>query len=43
MGKLIDSILGFILGDVLGVPVEFSPRYLLAQAPVKDLRELSSL
>ena len=42
MGKLRQSILCFILGNALGVPVEFMPRYLLAQNPVKDLREFGT-
>ncbi|MEE0901455.1 MAG: ADP-ribosylglycohydrolase family protein [Methanobrevibacter sp.] len=37
--KVKDGITGFIVGDALGVPVEFSSRYELEEDPVVDMRE----
>ncbi len=37
--KLRDGIYGFIVGDALGVPVEFKTRQMLDREPVKDMRE----
>lgn len=37
--KVKDGIIGLVVGDVLGVPVEFSGKYEREQDQVKDLRE----
>lgn len=37
-----DGIYGFIVGDALGVPVEFNDRFILEQNPVKNMREFGS-
>lgn len=37
--KVKDGIIGLIVGDALGVPVEFTPKYLLKNDPVEDMRE----
>ena len=37
--KLYSSIIGFIIGDALGVPVEFKSRAELKENPVIDMRE----
>ncbi len=37
--KIQDAIIGFIVGDALGVPVEFESRESLKINPVKDMRE----
>lgn len=37
--KLYSSIIGFIIGDALGVPVEFKSRAELKENPVVDMRE----
>lgn len=37
-----DGIYGFIVGDALGVPVEFSYRFVLEKDPVKDMREFGT-
>ena len=37
--KVKDGIIGFIVGDALGVPVEFTPRHVLERDPVVDMRE----
>ena len=37
MSKIEDGILGFIVGDALGVPVEFNSRYILEKRPVVDM------
>ena len=34
-----NGIIGFVVGDVLGVPVEFMTREELRKNPVVDLRE----
>jgi ADP-ribosylglycohydrolase len=36
--KLTDAVLGFIVGDALGVPVEFKNRFELDENPVTDMR-----
>jgi ADP-ribosylglycohydrolase len=36
--KVKDGIIGFIVGDALGVPVEFTHRYELEENPVVDMR-----
>lgn len=33
------ALWGFVVGDALGVPVEFMPRHMLEASPVTDLRE----
>lgn len=37
--KVKDGIIGFVVGDALGVPVEFKSRYELINKPVEDMRE----
>ena len=37
-----DGIYGFIVGDALGVPVEFSYRFVLEKDPVRDMREFGT-
>lgn len=37
-----DGIYGFIVGDALGVPVEFSYRFVLEKDPVRDMREFDT-
>lgn len=37
--KVKDGVIGFIVGDALGVPVEFTTRIELQQDPVVDMRE----
>jgi ADP-ribosylglycohydrolase len=37
MSKARDAILGLVVGDALGVPVEFQPRDYLKKHPVKDM------
>ena len=37
-----DGLYGFIIGDALGVPVEFNYRFVLEQNPVKNMREFGS-
>lgn len=37
--KIYGAIIGLIVGDALGVPVEFSDRNTLRQNPVKEMRE----
>ncbi len=37
-----DGIWGLIIGDALGVPVEYSPRYKLVENPVTGMREYGS-
>ena len=37
--KVKDGIIGLIVVDALGVPVEFTPKYLLKNDPVEDMRE----
>ena len=37
-----DGIYGFIVGDALGVPVEFNNRIILEQNPVKNMREFGT-
>ncbi|MBR4448348.1 MAG: ADP-ribosylglycohydrolase family protein [Methanobrevibacter sp.] len=37
--KVKDGIIGFIVGDALGVPVEFNSRYELEKDPVTEMRE----
>lgn len=36
--RSIDAIIGFVVGDALGVPVEFTDRDILKKKPVKDMR-----
>lgn len=36
--SMLDGLLGFVVGDALGVPVEFSNRYELQKNPVKEMR-----
>lgn len=36
--SMLDGMLGFAVGDALGVPVEFSNRYELQKKPVKEMR-----
>ncbi len=36
--KVKDGICGFVIGDALGVPVEFKPKEVLEKDPVKDMR-----
>ena len=36
--KLTDAVLGFVVGDALGVPVEFKSRFELDEKPVIDMR-----
>ena len=38
MNRIRDSVFGFVLGDALGVPVEFMSREELAENPVTDMR-----
>jgi len=40
--KIIDSFLGFAIGDALGVPVEFISRTKIAQNPVQEMREFGT-
>lgn len=40
--KVKDGICGFIIGDALGVPVEFSSRETLTEDPVVDMREFGT-
>ncbi|RMF89508.1 MAG: ADP-ribosylglycohydrolase family protein [Nitrospinota bacterium] len=35
--KVLDALMGVCVGDALGVPVEFQPRSLLRQQPVRDM------
>ena len=35
--KVIDSILGFVIADAIGVPAEFKSRIQLKTSPVKDM------
>ncbi len=37
--KISDALVGFAVGDALGVPVEFKSREELAKTPVKDMQE----
>ena len=37
--KSVSSIMGFVVGDALGVPVEFRTRGVLMKSPVTDMRE----
>ena len=37
MKKIVDGILGFAIGDALGVPVEFKSREQLKENPIKDM------
>ena len=36
--KVKDGICGFVIGDALGVPVEFEPKLVLDNDPVTDMR-----
>ena len=40
--KVKDGIIGLVVGDALGVPVEFSGKYERQRDPVEDLREYGS-
>lgn len=40
--SMLDGILGFVVGDVLGVPVEFVSRENLRKNPVKEMREFGT-
>ena len=42
MYNIRDGIYGFIIGDALGVPVEFTDRFILEQDPVKNMREFGT-
>ena len=37
MKKIVDGIIGFAIGDALGVPVEFKSREQLKENPIKDM------
>ena len=37
--KIKDGIIGLVVGDALGVPVEFSGKYERDKDPVTDMRE----
>ena len=37
MKKIVDGIVGFAIGDALGVPVEFKSREQLKENPIKDM------
>ncbi len=37
-----NAVMGHIIGDALGVPVEFFPREKLSEAPVTDMRAFGS-
>jgi len=42
VNKIISMVLGAVVGDTLGVPVEFSKRIDLKNNPVIDLREFGT-
>ena len=37
MGKWLDGVMGAVVGDALGVPVEFKSREALRKSPVVDM------
>jgi ADP-ribosylglycohydrolase len=41
-GKINGLILGSLVGDALGVPVEFVPRQVLQKYPVTTMKEFGS-
>ncbi len=42
MSKIIDSILGFAIGDAMGVPIEFENRDNLLKDPVVEMKGFGS-